>query len=501
MATLIYSRLRGNTKGVDKVSRMPFTLPSEIWAQIAEHCSPKTLKALSIVCHSCCDEARRRLYRNVHFCEGIYHEGRRSRRPPAIAPERTHIVDLALFYQSLITWTGWRDAVQEVRLEWGNGINHAGNILREGPETEAQHRFNNLVENTAKLLSQSSSLRIFHLSLPLLDSTVPFHVGRIDSLKVPLDRGRNEDKDLGFATLLKLFQIPSLHRVELANMARLDCVVPESSRHPGTSDVKELRFLDPGPISEELVDLLRWPKDLQSLEFDRTAPGLAQRGVAPRTTIFPSVQHMINTLSSVKHSLQNLYVKDATLYGLGPYQGGAFQAFSKLRRIRMPRDVFIALSDDPVHPGYDDYDVAPPIHTQLPKSLQELHIDVESLFYWRYEERVADGMQDEPYPHARELLASLSGLADAKADCFPELHRLHIWHHEYSAQYPLDNQWDFFPLVCDGTRDFVELLREKDIDVYFNGFSGTDLLDGLLFAKRDVCPIVQSSRFESCSVS
>ncbi|KAF1356339.1 hypothetical protein BDV97DRAFT_341576 [Delphinella strobiligena] len=440
-------------------------LPPEVWARIAEDCSPKTLKALSLVCRSCSNEARRRLYHSVQFCEGRHWSS------PTETPERTRILDLALFYQSLGTWKGWRTAVQEVRLEWSNGVKDAFRDLPASPETEAQLRLNDLVRDTANLVSQSSKLRFLHLSLPHIHSSVPFHVDRIDSLKIPITGCEHETNDPGFATLLKLFQIPLLHRIELDSMLRLCCVVPQSCRQPGTSDVKEIKFIECGPISEELIDLLRWPKDLQSLEFDVAYPVSERAWAEPNAHI--TSENTINTLSPFKHSIQNLQIWSWEMKP-GPYQGGAFQAFSKLRRLRVPRDLFIQLSDDSRNADLD-LDVAPAIHTQLPESLQELHIGAGSVFWWRIWEE--DEPQDDPPLYERELIALLSGLAETKARCFPELHELHIWHEDYVDRYSAQEQPCCFPPVCDEFRDFVALLQESNINVFFNGVRGITVMD------------------------
>lgn len=439
-------------------------LPPEVWAQIAENCSPKTLKALSLVCSSSFNEARTRLYHNVQFCEG------RHQSSPWETAERTQIRDLTLFCQTLRTRSGWRNAVQEVRLEWSNGVKDAFCDLPESPETEAQLQLNDLVRDTAKLLSQSYNLRFLLLSLPHIGSTVPFHVNRIDSLKIPITGCKHETTDPGFATLLKLFQIPLLHRIELDSMLRLCCIVPQSCRQPGTSDVKEIKFIESGPISEELINLLRWPKDLQSLEFDVAYSVSGRAWAEPNARITSG--KMIKTLSPFKHSIQNLHIWFREMKP-GPYQGGAFQAFSKLRRLYVPRDLLMQWSDDYV--SRPNHNIAPPIHTQLPESLQQLHIEVGSEFWWRIWEE--DEPPDEPPLYARELVALLSGLAEAKTKCFPELHKLHIWHEDYDNRYFAQAQPCYFPPVCDQIREFVALLEKSNINVFFNGVRGITVME------------------------
>lgn len=114
-------------------------------------------------------------------------------------------------------------------------------------------------------------------------------------------------------------------------------------------------------------------------------------------------------------------------------------------------------------------------HTRLPESLQELHIEVGSDFYWRDWEE--DEPQGEPHLYARELVALLSGLAEAKAKCFPELQELHVWHEDYGDGLPPNVQLLYFPLVCDHTRNFVALLEGSHINVFFSGISGVTVIE------------------------
>ena len=183
---------------------------------------------------------------------------------------------------------------------------------------------------------------------------------------------------------------------------------------------------------------------------------------------------MINTLLPFNDSIETLRLQVFDMYCITPCQGGAFQSFSKLRRLRIPRELFQQWSedveDDPQYP--DGYDCAPTIQTQLPIDLQKLHIDIGDDFTWISD----DGTDDDPLElsvHAEELFSFLTGLADAEH--FPELHELDLWTDEYEHSPSLPEKDPYqFPVICDQTRQFVTTMKDSGITVLFNGYSLED---------------------------
>lgn len=122
-----------------------------------------------------------------------------------------------------------------------------------------------------------------------------------------------------------------------------------------------------------------------------------------------------------------------------------------------------------------NHDQAPPIHSQLPQSLRELHIDFGNDVRWREFPHNTD--EEKESLHQKETFALLYGLAPAKATCFPELFQLHLWHDEITFSNCRYFQPYLFPSNNGSTRRFVETLKESDIDVFFNGINGFKFLE------------------------
>ncbi|TIA35341.1 hypothetical protein D6C79_08543 [Aureobasidium pullulans] len=451
---------------------MHSALPPEIWTLILEDLPTKSLKALCLVSRTLQAQARRRMYRTLIYCDAI-------NRSCCPRTDSQRIRDITIFHQSLVNWEGYREVTKDVSIEWTHGIEWHSTPYPGKSESEAEQQFSDMVKDTVVLLSKSYKLHSLHLGLPLLDSTVPFHVDRITSLRIPISGCQYETDDPGFSTLLKLFQIPTLRRVQLDCMLRLCCVVPHACRQPNTSNVTELEFINCGPISEELINVLNWPADLQILRFDVTYGESGRPFASPNASV--RSDKMMTTLSLFKDSIQVLDLQVYESDCIIPDQTGALHSFSKLKWLKIPRRLLKIWAEDlEFHDLQGVVDTAPPIEMQLPDTLEYLHISIGENFCWIHDNDVAEEgdsnlLPERPSENAKELFILLSGLATPGR--FPNLHELWLYTEDYEhhAFTPEFRRRQDYPLECDHTRMFVDLLEQRDIEVYFDGYKWSEL--------------------------
>lgn len=332
---------------------------------------------------------------------------------------------MSLFHHSLSAWSGWRSSVQHVRMCWTNNGTPYSWKEPERSETESEILLNELIQDTANLLSESLVLKSLHLSIPRLDSLIPFGLKRLDSLTIPITDCLHSDPLFG--RLLKLFQIPALKYVELDSMLRLNCIIPDDCRHPGTSSVTHLSFTHCGPINKEIAHVLSWPKNLQNLDFSiDVGDGLNNYAYDAGEIDHCSVP---DALWPVETSLQSLSIDIKDYAGLWvgqSLQEKAFQSFTQLRRLSIPLGMLMETSDDYDYISHQTYEAAPPLHTRLPSSLQELVLQLNLGFWW------GDWKTKEPSIGTKEILAYVSGLAEHKHLYVPNLNEVRIsdgFHH------------------------------------------------------------------------
>ncbi|KAL1632825.1 hypothetical protein SLS56_003315 [Neofusicoccum ribis] len=326
------------------------------------------------------------------------------------------------------------------------------------PTNESDIRLDELVIETANLLSESHTLKTLHLSPPLLGSAVPFAVKRLDSLTMPITNSLHHDPD--FAKLLKLFQIPSLRKVELDQMLRLNCVVPDDCRQPGTSNVAHLEFSLCGPVSEEIAHLLSWPKDLQTLVFkEGMAEGLNRfvydSGDTNALKLQEALRPVEKTLEDLNLDLVNTYSDGLTD---GPLPNDAFQSFTKLRRLRIPINMLIEFEDD--EDTYDDNELIPhgstwSIHSQFPHCIEELEFVISEEWWW------GDWETNVPSKETKELFAYVSGLADGNEIHYPNLIRVLISNELGDLGYGYNDT----RVERDYVREFIDRLQSSGISV------------------------------------
>lgn len=413
--------------------------PPELWAHIMQYCSSQTLKVLALVSRSCCEDARKRLFRRLYFSQGWKF---------ALPQDGVRIRDLTVFQRSLSSSPGWRSAVKNVRLCWTN--NGSPHSWREPDrfENEAEAHLNDLVRDTANLLAEATTLQSLHLSIPLLDSSVPFALTRLDSLTIPITDCLHNDPN--FAAILRLFQIPTLKHVQLDHMLRLNVQIPEEYCQSETSNVTHLVFAECGPVHKEIAHLLRWPKELQTLEFQiGEADGLNRFAYDSGWVDMASIRE---ALWPLEECLQHLTVVVLVPDRGDPLEENGFQSFAKLRRLNIPIDMFLGLSSGgPYEPGL-------PIHTRLPRCLEELILQLAEDFWW------GDWDKMEPSEETNYLLSSLAGLAEHRDGWLPNLKEVRISRGEYE---PARKRSEWIPLDSEQIRQFVDLFRSSGISISF----------------------------------
>lgn len=421
--------------------------PPEIWSHVMHYCSARVLKCLAIVSHSCHNESQKHLYHTVVFNEVP------ETRPSVPA---TQIRDLARFLANITGRSDQLCAVKNARFSWRNGLQFGWDA--PAPEVDSHRLLSQLIQNTARKLASFETLKTLHISLPRLDSAVPFNVPWISSLTVPITGSMHEDPD--FATLLKLFQIPSVHEMELDSIVRLNCKVPQNCRQPGTSNVRRLRFTYCGPVHGEISHLLSWPKDLQVLQFFIAIPRGCHRYAYDSGSI--SMTGILNALWPIKNTIKDLRIDIDDYSGAmpdEPLQETAFELFGRLRRLHIPLEMLMQFSDDEYFPP--PYDVAPPIHTHLPSTLEELILDVEQDLPWFDWDN-----QGLPSKEAKELFTWLSGLAYYKSRLFTDLRLVEICRNASWIK-PTSHPSDF-PLHNDHTQKFMDLMQSAGLSMIFS---------------------------------
>ena len=189
---------------------------------------------------------------------------------------------------------------------------------------------------------------------------------------------------------------------------------------------------------------------------------------------------MMITLSPFKNNIQVLDLQVYESDCIIPDQTGSLHSFSKLKWLKIPRQLLKIWSEDFEFHDLQGIDTAPPIETQLPDTLEALHISIGESFGWIYdtdaaEEGDSNHLPERPSENAKELFVLLSGLVTLER--FPNLHELWLYTEDYEhhASAPESRRRQDYPLDCEHTRIFIGLREQMDIDVYFDGYRWSEL--------------------------
>jgi hypothetical protein len=397
------------------------TFPQEIWAEILECCSQKTLVILSRVSPLFRAEARKLLLRKVvskhHTDHGHEHESMGIIHRPWS------------FYEFLETnRVDWRRLIKSIKLYWMTEyMDKDGKTALIGREKPVE---DHLIFKTAMLLCQCIQLCEFHLSSRMLAVVTTM----LKNGPLPLT---SLDFSLPYRYLWEdiheVFSIPTLTTLVMRNLLspdrpsfRFPPPIPDNlhDKH-GTSNIQDLSLLACGPLTQFISPLFQWPKSLRKLNY---APMRSKcepywRTILRRTgDISDAVDLSVSVLLPLESTLEELH------FDLGldrawiwPFQTGElFQPFTPLKHLTAPVEMIMHSR------GLSRSRSAKPFYTNLPHSLETLELKFTILTSWHsrpaHSDLDADAcLMSDP---AHQLFGELSILAMQKGEWFPELRQV-----------------------------------------------------------------------------
>ena len=417
---------------MDRLSRPPEELTSQIVQQVAH----ESLPALASVSHQFHRLVIPRLYRCVYYDEmdeinerdtyrvtSAIHIGTRDTtmtRPNSgdwPLCQSSKIFKLNLFLRTINTCPEIRSQITTVGFYMSGLIN--GNFF---------------VSDIMDLLIVSDIIDLLLSSLQILDVS-PFSY----NLKPTVDMALKSLRTCyGFWThqwcqdpagiyLFSLFQIPTLRNLFIENLPPpWDTLRTHRPQYPAdrsrsrTSNVTSLSLTVGMPFTDDLMEILSWPKALEVFELGRPPASLD----GPVLDALPSPRKLAEVLSLQQHSLRELYVADhlcketktisddATL--------GDLHNFVALNRLCVPKH-YLVISEEHTRPFTKDDLTKPHIWEILPPSIGELRLEIRSDSRW-YD-------TEPPFADkARELATWLSGLVEHKSTHCPNLQEIVVWH-------------------------------------------------------------------------
>ena len=405
---------------MDRLSRLPEELTSDIVRQVAH----QSLPTLASVSHQFHRLVMPRLYRCVYYDEI---EGRDSYRVNSaihigtkgttmIRPNRgdwplcqsSRIFELDLFLRTINTCPETRSHIITAGFDLFGVIKRTSAIVRE----------------IIDLLLPS--LQILDVS-PFIYNLEPTIDKALKSLRTSYDFWTHVD--LARTYLLSLFQIPTLRNLFIENIpdwktfhTRGWCLPqhPADRSRSRTSNVTSLSFPIGMPFTDDLMEILSWPKALEVFELGPPAGG---HGLILDS--LPSPRKLAEVLSLQQHSLRELYIADHQCKQTKTVSDdaalGDLHNFSALNRLCVLKH-FLVISNEHTRPFTKDDLTRPQIWEILPPSIGELRLEIEpdSRWYDTSNFPVAD--------KARELATWLSELVKHKRTHSPNLQEIVVWH-------------------------------------------------------------------------
>ena len=395
------------------ISSTALATPPEILLHIVDHCNQCSWRALALVSRRWSQASTRRLYRTV--CSSTYLESTFLDRS---LDHATVIYNLRLFHRTIGNSSELCSLVVNAYLAWDEATDapkaHAG--TRPGSQMPLDSV--DPLHDVANMLGRSDSIRFLHLTLPRADSPIPFQIPVVTSLWT----GRTlhdmvDGPDYG--RLMQLFRLPTLRHVQIGSPCRWNCSVPSELQQRGMSEVHTLALTHRGPPGESLGQLLSWMKDLRSLHI-KVVIDFAYHHPYGAEAVEMTEAGLLSALDPQKEKLQEVFLQVEN-YGQSPYHYDArkgFRDFSALKRLNIPVEVLLHSEDECSH-----RDSIPPIHEDLPSSLQELVLQLEPGFSWSTPDE-DDGGTLVPSLESLELLDWLSDIPQHKARRLPGLRKL-----------------------------------------------------------------------------
>lgn len=395
------------------------TFPQEIWVEVMRHCYQESLVTLSRVSPLFCTEARKLLLRTVRSKHSTSQEGNSMgviHRPHA-------------FYDLLSkNQVDWRRMIRSIELHWlSEYVGKDGENALVGREKPVE---DHLIFRTAMLLCECHHLDNFHFSLR--------------SLKVATAMLKNASPPLtsldfslphrySWEDIFRVFSLPTLGTLVIRNLLSPD---QPAFRYPGpipdalhdkhaVSNVRDLRLLECGPLTQQISPLFQWPKNLGRLIY---APARSKcepywRTILRRTgDISDAVDLSLQVLAPLRSTLQEIqFDLGLDRHWILPFRTGElFRTFTKLSHLTAPVELIMQSS------GLSRSRSDRPFYTNLPPSLEGLELKFTSYISWH--SRAAHSGLDadaclESDP-AHQLFDELSTLAMQTEGRFPELRQL-----------------------------------------------------------------------------
>lgn len=395
------------------------TFPQEIWVEVMRYCSQESLVTLSRVSPLFCTEARKLLLRTVKS----EHPTSQEDAPIGVIHKPHAFYDLLSKHQ-----VDWRQMIRSIELDWVSGhVDKDGEnalVRRERPIED------HLIFKTAMLLCECLHLNEFHFSLR--------------SLKVATAMLKNASPPLtsldfslphrySWEDIYRVFNIPTLDILVIRNLLspdqpafRYPSQIPDTlhDKH-AVSNIRDLRLLECGPLTQQISPLFQWPTNLNRLIY---APARSKcepywRTILRRTgDISDAVDLSLQVLSPLRSTLQELHF-DLGLdrHWILPFRTGELlRPFITLSHLTAPVELIMQSR------GFSRSRFDRPFYANLPPSLEDLELKFTSYISWHPRAAhsgldVAACLESDP---AHQLFDELSTLAMHKEGQFPRLRQL-----------------------------------------------------------------------------
>ncbi|KEQ67865.1 uncharacterized protein M437DRAFT_37342 [Aureobasidium melanogenum CBS 110374] len=395
------------------------TFPQEIWVEVMRYCSQESLVTLSRVSPLFCTEARKLLLRTV-----------RSKYPTSQEDNHMGVIHRPYAFYDLLSkyQVDWRRMIRSIELHWlSEYVGKDGENALFGREKPVE---DHLIFRTAMLLCECHHLNDFHLSVRFLKVATAM----LKNASPPLT---SLDFSLphrySWEDTFRVFSLPTLDTLVIRNLLspdqpafRYPSAIPDALHEQhAVSNVRDLRLLDCGPLTQQISPLFQWPKKLERLIY---APARSKcepywRTILRRTgDISDAVDLSLEVLAPLRSTLQELHF-DLGLdrHWILPFRTGElFRPFTKLSHLTAPVELIMQSS------GLSRSRLDKPFYTNLPPSLEDLELKFTSYISWHsraaHSGLSADAcLESDP---AHQLFDEISTLAVQKEGSFPAFRKL-----------------------------------------------------------------------------
>lgn len=383
------------------------------------YCSQESLVTLSRVSPLFCTEARKLLLRTV-----------RSKHPTSQEDNPMGVIHRPHAFYDLLSkhQIDWRQKIRCIKLNWSSEyVDKDGENALVGREKPIE---DHLMFRIAMLLCECHQLSGFDFNLR--------------SLKVATVMLKNASPPLtsvdfslphrySWEDIYKVFNLPTLKNLVIRNLLspdqpafRYPSPIPDAlhDRH-AVSNIRDLRLLECGPLTQQISPLFQWPKNLERLVY---APARSKCEPYWRTIlrrmgdISDAVDLSLQVLAPLRSTLQELeFDLGLDRHWILPFRTEElFRPFTTLSHLTASVELIMQSS------GLSRSRSDRPFYTSLPPSLEVLELKFTAYISWH--SRAAHSGLDtdaclESDP-AHQLFDELSTLAMQKEGQFPRLRQL-----------------------------------------------------------------------------